>query len=133
MAELDPRARRDSLHPVDTLEDFDPDAILTVAPTGRFKLGYGCIMGIVINGMIGSGIFDNAGNIYAAIDSTGVALMLWLAGLIYTVAGVIVMIEYGLSVPRRKIGNREVALPRSGGMLNYVGFSCAPPYCATFC
>lgn len=134
MAELDPRTRRHSLHPVEnTLGDFDPDVILTVAPKGRFKLGYGCIMGIVINGMIGSGIFDDAGNIFAAIDSTGVALMIWLAGLIYTVAGVIVLIEYGLSVPRRKIGNRKVAIPRSGGMLNYVGFSCVPQYCIMFC
>jgi hypothetical protein len=130
MADLDPRTRCDSLHPAENaLGDFDPDAILTVAPKGRFKLGYGCIMGIVINGMIGSGIFENAGNFYAAIDSTGVALMLWLAGLIYTVAGVIVLIEYGLSVPRRTIGNRDVALPRSGGMLNYVGFF---EYCVMF-
>jgi hypothetical protein len=130
MAEPDPRARRDSLLPDETeLGHFDPDAALTVAPQERFKLGYGCIMGIVINGMIGSGIFEDAGNIYAAIDSTGVALILWLAGLVYTVAGVIVLIEYGLSVPRRRIGDRDVALPRSGGMLNYVSFFQS---CVTF-
>jgi len=129
MAELEPRTRRDSLHPVDNIpEDFDRDAILTVAPKARFKLGYGSIMGIVINGMVGSGIFDDAGYIYAAVDSTGVALMLWLAGLVYTVAGVIVLIEYGLSAPRRKIGNRDVPLPRSGGMLNYVLLSRVPQY-----
>lgn len=127
MAEIEPHTRRDSLHPADNiLEDFDRDAILTVAPQGRFKLGYGCIMGIVINGMIGSGIFDDAGYIYAAVDSTGVALMLWLAGLVYTVAGVIVLIEYGLNVPRRMISNHDKPLPRSGGMLNYVGLSCVP-------
>lgn len=114
--------QRDSRPPTrNELGEFDPNAILTVAPQSRFKLGYGSIMGIVINGMIGSGIFDNAGSVYAAIDSTGVALMLWLSGLIYTVAGVIVLIEYGLTVPRTKIGDRDRALPRSGGMLNYVG------------
>jgi hypothetical protein len=46
--------------------------------------------------------------------------MLWLAGVLYAAAGVIVYIEYGLSVPRWIVDGTKIAVPRSGGDLNYV-------------
>jgi len=49
--------------------------------------------------------------------------MVWLAGVIYAVAGIIVYIEYGLTIPRRMVNNEDKAIPRSGADLNYVSIS----------
>jgi hypothetical protein len=58
---------------------------------------------------------------YLSTRSTGATLVLWLIGILYAGCGVIMYIEYGLSVPRRSIdGGDSKALPRSGGDLNYV-------------
>jgi hypothetical protein len=46
--------------------------------------------------------------------------MLWLTGVLYGVSGIIVYIEYGLSVPRHMVNGKDIAIPRSGGDLNYV-------------
>jgi amino acid transporter len=70
----------------------------------------------------GSGIFVNAGSMFRSTESTGVTLLLWLTGIIYAIAGVIVHIEYGLSVPRRLVHDQKVAIPRSGGDLNYLSY-----------
>jgi hypothetical protein len=57
---------------------------------------------------------------FLSVRSTGATLMIWLTGIIYAACGVVMYIEYGLSVPRRRIDNVSKALPRSGGDLNYV-------------
>jgi hypothetical protein len=49
--------------------------------------------------------------------------MFWLVGVVYAIAGIIVYIEYGLSIPRRKVHGNDVAIPRSGGDLNYVSMA----------
>jgi hypothetical protein len=40
--------------------------------------------------------------------STGVTLIFWAAGISYAVSGIIVYIEYGLSVPRRAINDDDI-------------------------
>jgi amino acid transporter len=70
----------------------------------------------------GSGIFVNAGSVFESTNSTGVSLMLWVTGVLYAICGVIIYIEYGLSVPRRSVLGKEMAVPRSGGDLNYLQF-----------
>ena len=55
--------------------------------------------------------------------SVGIALLFWLAGAMYTIAGTYLNIEFGLSTPRYKFEGVEQGIPRSGGTLNYVGNS----------
>lgn len=52
--------------------------------------------------------------------STGITLLFWFAGALYTMAGAFVNIEFGLSTPRHKFDGVEQGIPRSGGTLNYV-------------
>jgi amino acid transporter len=60
-------------------------------------------------------------------DSTGAALLLWLAGIIYCLCGTHVYIEYGLNVPRYSINRVEQSVPRSGGDLNYLQYVYRKP------
>lgn len=55
-------------------------------------------------------------------DSTGAALLLWLAGIVYCLCGTHVYIEYGLNVPRYTLNGVEQSVPRSGGDLNYLQY-----------
>ena len=59
--------------------------------------------------------------------STGVSLLIWLAGIIYCLAGAHVYIEYGLNVPRYIISGVEQSVPRSGGDLNYIQYVYRKP------
>lgn len=124
-------------------EEDEDNRILTYAPEERFRLGRLDVMCLVINRMIGlwfylgrerhsttdtvaslgTGIFMTPGRVMQGTRSTGVSLFFWLAGIIYTLAGTHVYIEYGLNIPRYVFEGIEQGIPRSGGDLNYVS-SC---------
>ncbi|ETI20381.1 hypothetical protein G647_08416 [Cladophialophora carrionii CBS 160.54] len=108
-------------------ENEDPNRIVTRSPQNRFKLGYLAVMGLVINRMIGTGIFMTPARVVQGTGSTGATLMFWFAGVIYAFSGVHVYIEYGLNVPRRTIGTTERGVPRSGGDLNYLKYVYQKP------
>lgn len=57
-----------------------------------------------------------------ATDSIGGALLLWAAGFLISWAGLMVYIEFGLSIPRYRgtDGHGKRPVPRSGGEKNYV-------------
>ena len=55
-----------------------------------------------------------------ATRSPGVTLMFWLVGAITAVAGAILYIEFGLTIPRHLIDGKSEPVPRNGGDLNYV-------------
>lgn len=96
------------------------DEIVTEAPAPRFRLTTLDVVCLVLNRMIGSGIFMTPHKVMAQTKSTGVALLFWFAGVLYALAGMHIYIEYGLNVPRVLFGGREQSVPRSGGDLNYV-------------
>lgn len=48
----------------------------------------------------------------------------WALGAVSAIAGILVYMELGLTIPIYRIGGIEVSVPRSGGELNYV---CLPP------
>ncbi|KAH8880530.1 hypothetical protein GQ53DRAFT_891149 [Thozetella sp. PMI_491] len=101
----------------------DPNGIFTEAPDLPFRLGFVDIVCLVVNQMIGHGIFMAPQTIMLGIDSTGAALLLWLAGIVYSLAGIHVYIEYGLNVPRyARDDGTERAFPRSGGALHYLQY-----------
>ncbi|KAF7561456.1 hypothetical protein G7046_g2689 [Stylonectria norvegica] len=101
--------------------------IVTFAPKERFRLGYFDVTCLVLNRMIGTGIFNSPQRVMQGTHSTGASLLLWFAGIIYCLAGTHVYIEYGLNVPRYTIEGIEQSVPRSGGDLNYLQYVYRKP------
>ncbi|KAF2469200.1 uncharacterized protein BDR25DRAFT_315646 [Lindgomyces ingoldianus] len=78
------------------------------AYTDSRKLGVTGAVFLILNKMIGTGIFSAPSGIFAATGSVGVIPMLGVIGGILTFAGLSVFLEFGL------------AIPRSGGEKNYL-------------
>ncbi|KAK7226991.1 hypothetical protein V2G26_014994 [Clonostachys chloroleuca] len=72
------------------------------------KIGVTGAVFLILNKMIGTGIFSTPSSVFAATGSVGVAFILWLVGGILTFCGLSVFLEFGL------------AIPRSGGEKNYL-------------
>ncbi|OCL12418.1 amino acid transporter [Glonium stellatum] len=104
-----------------------PNTIITKAPEKRFRLGYWSVMGLVINRMIGTGIFNTPSTAMRGTRSVGITLLFWLCGAIYTLAGTHLHIEYGLTTPRYEFEGVEQGIPRSGGALNYLQYVFKKP------
>ncbi|EEH39241.1 hypothetical protein PAAG_01703 [Paracoccidioides lutzii Pb01] len=107
--------------------DNDPNAIVTNAPEEPFRLGRFDVGCLVVNRMIGTGIFSSVGLVVQGTQSVGVSLIFWFFGVIYCLAGVHLYIEYGLSVPRRQFEGVKQGIPRSGGDLNYLQYVYRKP------
>ena len=106
---------------VNLYESYDEqNQVFTRAPKERFRLGYLDVGCLLINRMVGSGIFNSPQRIMQGTLSTGTSLLFWFAGIIYCLAGTHVYMEYGMNVPRYSIEGVERSVPRSGGDLNYV-------------
>ncbi|KAJ4014615.1 hypothetical protein NW752_007386 [Fusarium irregulare] len=101
---------------------FNPNTIVTDAPTERFRLTNIDVMSLVINRMIGTGIFDSPRTVMKGVRSPGIAILFWLCGCVYALTGAHVYIEYGLNVPRYVIEGVEQSVPRSGGDLHYLQY-----------
>ncbi|WZH39182.1 amino acid permease-domain-containing protein [Fusarium acuminatum] len=56
------------------------------------------------------------------VRSPGIAILFWLCGCAYALAGAHVYVEYGLNVPRYVIDGVEQSVPRSGGDLHYLQY-----------
>ncbi|KAK4159852.1 high-affinity methionine permease [Cladorrhinum sp. PSN259] len=84
------------------------------------KLGITGAVFLILNKMIGTGIFSTPSSIFAATGSVGISLMLWVIGGFLTFCGLSVWLEFGL------------AIPRSGGEKNYLEYIYRhPKYLAT--
>ncbi|CAG7558842.1 unnamed protein product [Fusarium equiseti] len=101
---------------------INKNRIVTEAPTEPFRLTYIDVMSLVINRMIGTGIFDSPKTVMQGVRSPGIAILFWLCGCIYALTGTHVYIEYGLNVPRYVIDGVEQSVPRSGGDLHYLQY-----------
>ncbi|KAK2748441.1 hypothetical protein FQN55_004380 [Onygenales sp. PD_40] len=106
----------------------DDDVIITNAPEEPFRLGRFDVAFLVVNRMIGTGIFSSAGLVIQGTRSIGVTLIFWFFGILYSLGGVHLYIEYGLNIPRRRIfeGVKQ-GVPRSGGDLNYLQYVYKKP------
>ena len=62
------------------------------------KLGITSSVFVILNKMIGTGIFSTPSGIFAATGSVGVSLFLWVIGGILTFAGLSAFVEFGLAV-----------------------------------
>ncbi|RSL89285.1 hypothetical protein CEP51_001288 [Fusarium floridanum] len=101
---------------------IDKNSFVTEAPTEPFRLTYIDVMCLVINRMIGTGIFDSPRTVMRGVRSPGIAILFWLCGCVYALAGAHVYVEYGLNVPRYVIDGIEQSVPRSGGDLHYLQY-----------
>ncbi|KFZ19995.1 hypothetical protein V501_00355 [Pseudogymnoascus sp. VKM F-4519 (FW-2642)] len=70
---------------------------------------------LVFNRMIGTGIFATPSSIFAQSGSVGLALFIWVAGMIIAGAGLAVYLEFG------------TGLPRNGGEKNYLEYVFRKP------
>ncbi len=72
----------------------------------------------------GTGIFNSGAIIFSNTQSIGISLIFWLLGAILALAGVVVYVELGLTIPRWPFGadGEKLSTPRSGESLNYVSF-----------
>ncbi|KAG9516430.1 hypothetical protein KCU93_g9097, partial [Aureobasidium melanogenum] len=79
---------------------------------------------IIANRMIGTGIFDAPTSVLRDDHNIGSSLMLWLAGCFATLAGTLIYIEYGTTIPRYKFDHvaRPRFVPRNGGELVYMNW-----------
>ncbi|PKS10922.1 hypothetical protein jhhlp_002680 [Lomentospora prolificans] len=108
-------------------EIVDPDEIVTDAPADQFKLGYLDVTCLVLNRIIGTGIFNSPSRVVTGTNNTGASLFFWFAGILYGLSGAHVYVEYGLNVPRYVIDGIEQNVPRSGGDLNYLQYVYRKP------
>jgi hypothetical protein len=100
------------------LLESNADAIITEAPKQPFRLGFFSTLCLIINCVIGTGIFSSPSTVIKETNFAGGAMLLWFAGCLYVLAGMYVYVEYGPKVPRYAMGGLEV--PRSGKDLHYV-------------
>ncbi|KAI9003636.1 amino acid/polyamine transporter I [Gaertneriomyces semiglobifer] len=72
------------------------------------KLGITSSVFVIVNKMIGTGIFSTPSGVYKSTGSVGVSILLWIIGGILTFSGLSVYLEFGLQIPL------------SGGEKNYL-------------
>ncbi|KAM7216427.1 Amino acid permease domain containing protein [Rhypophila decipiens] len=72
------------------------------------KIGVVGAFFLILNKMIGTGIFSTPSSIFASTGSVGICLLMWAAAGLLTLSGLSVYLEFGL------------AIPRSGGEKNYL-------------
>ena len=90
------------------------------------KLGIfstGCLL---INRMIGTGIFETPKTVWMGTRSTSGALFMWCVGSLIAFSGLLVYLELGLTIPRYLVRGEWRSVPRSGGEKNYVGSQKSP-------
>ncbi|KAH6850690.1 amino acid permease-domain-containing protein [Chaetomium sp. MPI-CAGE-AT-0009] len=97
----------DSIDSEATGEIFDYDGVAPVASESG-QIGVVGAMFLILNKMIGTGIFSTPSSIFAATGSVGISLLLWAVAGLLTLSGLSVYLEFGL------------AIPRSGGEKNYL-------------
>ncbi|KIW96185.1 uncharacterized protein Z519_03252 [Cladophialophora bantiana CBS 173.52] len=108
-----------------------PRTVVTTRPT---SLGYLSIACIIINRMVGTGIFRTPTTVAHGTHSVGYSLVFWAAGAIVAVSGVLVFAEFGMTVPRLPVENehQKESVPRNGGEKNYLEYMVKRPlYLAT--
>ncbi|SPO05464.1 related to high affinity methionine permease [Cephalotrichum gorgonifer] len=113
---------------IEELEEVvNPDEIVTQAPAEQFRLGYLDVICLILNRIIGTGIFNSPHRVMLGTGSTGASLLFWFAGILYALSGAHVYVEYGMNVPRYVIDGIEQTVPRSGGDLQYLQYVYRKP------
>ncbi|KAI9709601.1 MAG: hypothetical protein M1828_002409 [Chrysothrix sp. TS-e1954] len=106
-----------------------------ITPTTSQLLGRFTVICLILNRTIGSGIFTTPAYVLEGTGSVGASLLLWTAGGLIATCGLLVWLEFGLSLPLRKIPGQEGEhnVPRSGGEKNYLEFVFGKPAFLSTC
>ncbi|KAB8596122.1 hypothetical protein FH972_025831 [Carpinus fangiana] len=95
---------------------------LTVdGPTRNQRLGRFTVMCLILNRTIGTGIFVGPTKVLQGTGSVGTSIIFWAVGGLVATCGLLVWLEFGLSVPLTLIpggGGEKRATCRSGGEKN---------------
>lgn len=97
-----------TVRPIGYETDGSTEAEIVYAYEDSRKLGITSSVFLILNKMIGTGIFSTPSGIFEATGSVGVCLFLWIIGGILTFCGLSVYLDFGL------------AIPKSGGEKNYL-------------
>ncbi|RMZ75149.1 hypothetical protein DV737_g5416, partial [Chaetothyriales sp. CBS 132003] len=101
-------AIKNGQHDAETGEESDGDVYQT--SNDRKTIGLTSAVFLILNRMIGTGIFATPSAIFSLSGSVGLALFMWVAGTIIAAAGMLVYMEFGTGIPR------------NGGEKNYLEF-----------
>lgn len=85
------------------------------AREAKRQIGVGSATLLILNRIIGTGIFATPGSILALSGSVGLSLIIWVAGMIIAAAGTAVYLEFG------------TAIPKNGGEKNYLEYVYRKP------
>ena len=107
--------------------------LLVLGTSQTQKLGFWMVVCVVINRAIGSGVFVTPAILLKATGSPGASLLLWTLGAITGICSLLVWLEFGLSIPKFELQNRNDddspaegeslhSVPRSGGEKNYLEY-----------
>ncbi|KAK3358028.1 amino acid permease-domain-containing protein [Lasiosphaeria hispida] len=108
-----------------------------VAPTTSQRLGFFTVFCLIMNRIIGSGIFAQPVNVLLYAGSSGLAIVLWIIAGLIVLSITVCWLEVGMSVPFYNIlHNREWlrrSAPRSGGDKNYLEYIYKQPALLATC
>ncbi|KAK5654594.1 hypothetical protein OQA88_7224 [Cercophora sp. LCS_1] len=107
----------------------EQSAIVEEIPTDNASLGWYSVSCLILNRLIGSGIFNSSSVIFSNTQSISISVFFWLYGLSMAISGTIVYIELGLTVPRYCLGDgsNKISVVRSGGELPYLNYFVKRP------
>ncbi|CCK69013.1 uncharacterized protein KNAG_0B05820 [Huiozyma naganishii CBS 8797] len=88
---------------------------VTKLDESKKNLGLISCIGLIVNRMLGAGIFAVSSTIFNLCGSVGLSLIIWTVGAIISLAGLYVYMEFG------------TAIPRNGGEKNYLEFIFKKP------
>ncbi|KAH7088191.1 amino acid permease-domain-containing protein [Paraphoma chrysanthemicola] len=98
-----------------------------VTKNTRNPLGLFSVVAFILQQVIGTGIFRTPWTAIHASESVGTTLLFWLFGAVTAMAGTVLYIEFGLTLPRHIIDGQEEPVVRNGGDLNYVHYLLKRP------
>lgn len=81
----------------------------------RRQIGWVSAVFLIFNRMVGTGIFATPSSILELSGSVGLALMMWVCGMLICFAGMLVYMEFGTGIPR------------NGGEKNYLEYVYRKP------
>ncbi|KAJ9271256.1 hypothetical protein DTO212C5_2606 [Paecilomyces variotii] len=85
------------------------------SPDSRRQIGVVTASFLIFNRIIGTGIFATPSAILSLTGSVGLALFIWVAGMVISLAGTAVYLEWG------------TAIPKNGGEKNYLEYVYTKP------
>ena len=83
-----------------TVELTPPDGEMQDARDAKRQIGIPSATLLILNRIIGTGIFATPGSILALSGSVGLSLIIWVAGMIIAAAGMAVYLEFGTAIPK---------------------------------